>query len=93
MIFLLLTPAAIQTLHAFEKHEKIICHSDVDQHFHEDNLECILCHLQTEIQGALFHNHYEVELNFEQSEYFKQYNFLKNHQHLSFSLRGPPIFN
>jgi len=57
---LLLLPASIQLAHAFEQHENVICVSDVEHHFHQDDVECILCHLQAENHLVTFSNDYDV---------------------------------
>ncbi len=57
MLFL---PASIQIAHAFEPHEHIICSSDVEHHFHEDDIECALCHLQAENHWVVTKNNYNV---------------------------------
>lgn len=93
MICLLFIPATIQIVHAIEPHHHIVCSSDVEHHFHTDELECTLCHLQAESFGLIPHQSYKVQLRFSQEELNKQYIFYKDHQHLSYSLRGPPSFN
>jgi len=92
MVCLLFIPATIQIVHAFEPHVEVICSSDVEHHFHQDELECTLCHLQAESLTIPPNFSYEVlsnELTLEQTIH---YNFYKNHQRLSYSLRGPPVF-
>ncbi|MBL4606153.1 MAG: hypothetical protein JKY02_10985 [Flavobacteriaceae bacterium] len=56
----MLLPATIQLVHVFEQHEHIICSSDTEQHFHEDDAECVLCHLQSRTTYIGFTNNYEV---------------------------------
>ena len=89
MLFL---PATIQIAHAFESHEHVICSSDTEHHLHEDDIECFLCHLQADSYTSLNKNSYNTNVILLLSEYELQYNFFKSHQHLSFSLRGPPVF-
>ncbi len=92
MICLLFVPASIQIIHAFEVHEHVICTSEYEQHFHVDEMDCVLCHLQAETHGILPNFNTNTLLRsdlFDQSNF---YNFYHNHQQLSFSLRGPPIF-
>ena len=93
LAILLLLPASIQLLHSFEVHEKILCNSEVENHFHQKNLKCELCHLQAKSnalisEGFLFFSNNETTKNNN-----KNYQFLLNHQQLSFSLRGPHHFN
>ncbi|MFY0604134.1 MAG: hypothetical protein JXQ93_09300 [Flavobacteriaceae bacterium] len=85
-------PAAVQLLHIFNDHEHTVCVSKNDAHFHQKDLDCVLCHLQgetywvsNEIDFVALKNELLVFNN-------KPYNFLSNYQQLSFSLRGPPVF-
>ena len=87
---MLFIPASIQLLHAFEIHEHVICTSDFDKHLHEDDPECILCHLQADYDTFILNNQYKILLNTFSIEYKNSYNFYKSHQLLSFQLRGPP---
>ncbi len=93
LAFLLLLPTSIQLAHAFEQHEHVICSSDAESHIHQDDVECFLCHLQGET-FAIVPNETsyfaEKQIKFNNN---RNYQFLFNHQQLSFSLRGPPIFN
>jgi hypothetical protein len=84
-------PTIVLFLHSFCNHHHHICDSKVESHIHQKEIECKL-HL-------LHHNTFY----FSDSIYnFINYtkiisvesltnNFLKNHQQLSFSLRGPPL--
>ena len=92
MICLLFVPASLQIVHAFETHQDVICLSDVEHHFHADDLECTLCHLQAESHGLIPKFSYHIPFSLESSEQVYAYKFHNNHQHLSYSLRGPPIF-
>ncbi|MFY0631260.1 MAG: hypothetical protein JXR05_12820 [Flavobacteriaceae bacterium] len=89
----MLLPAAIQMVHAFEQHEHVICTSDEVQHIHDgDDVECVLCHLQADSYTDLDRSTYHIDIIPLLSEYQLHYNFFKSHQHLPFSLRGPPSF-
>ena len=90
---LLFLPASIQLVHSFEVHEKIFCTSEVENHFHQKDLKCELCHLQAKSNALLpkeflFFSNNETTINNNIN-----YQFLLNYQQLSFSLRGPPHFN
>ena len=50
---MLILPASIQIVHAFEQHEQTICTSEIENHIHIDDLECELCHLQAETPAIL----------------------------------------
>lgn len=85
-------PAIVQLVHTFEKHEHGICISKDDQHFHQKDPDCVLCHLQGETYAILNDRDFPVFNSEEQILLSTQYNFLSNYQQLSFSLRGPPVF-
>jgi len=89
---LLLLPSTIQAVHAFSDHDHIVCVSDTEHHFHADELDCSLCHLQAETHGILPNYDIATLLNSDEFENNKFYNYYHNHQHLSYSLRAPPIF-
>lgn len=86
-------PAIVQLVHHFEKHEHGICISKDDQHFHQKDPECQLCHLQGETFAIINDGDYTIFNPQEQILVSTQYNFLSNYQQLSFSLRGPPVFS
>ncbi len=93
MAFLLLLPASIQLIHSFEQHEQTICTSKVENHIHENDFKCELCHLQAKTFAILPTETFslsENKINFKKAT---NYQFLYKHQLLSFSLRGPPFFN
>ena len=50
---LLLIPTSIQLIHAIQQHEQTICSSDVIYHFHQQDIECELCHLQVKTFALL----------------------------------------
>ncbi|MDX6746162.1 hypothetical protein SHK09_05105 [Polaribacter sp. PL03] len=88
---LFLLPIFALSAHAFSGHEHVVCTSKVEKHLHEQNVDCKLHILKTS-------NSYLVENNFNfqkkpiiSTDSSLQYNFLKNHYQLSFSLRGPPL--
>lgn len=85
-------PAIVQLVHTFEKHEHGICMSKDDQHFHQKDVDCVLCHLQGETYAILNDRDFPVFNSEVQILLSTQYNFLSNYQQLSFSLRGPPVF-
>ena len=90
---LLFLPAGIQLTHTFEEHKQTICSSDVIHHFHQQDIDCELCHLQVKTYAILAKEVYSfvqknITFNIENN-----YQFLFIHQQLSYSLRGPPFFN
>ena len=86
-------PTIVQLVHTFEKHEHGICISKDDQHFHQKDSDCALCHLQAETHAILNDRSFPVFNAKEQILLRTRYNFLSNYQQLSFSLRGPPVFS
>ena len=91
MVFFLL-PLAINAVHDFLNHEHGVCTSKIEQHIHQKDIDCTL-HLIKQSSSFLTSNDYKILVNnFVSNNYSLQYNFLKNHQHLSFSLRGPPFY-
>tara|TARA_R110000787_G_scaffold88545_2_gene187891 strand:+ start:1519 stop:1797 length:279 start_codon:yes stop_codon:yes gene_type:complete len=90
---LLILPASIQIVHAFEQHEQTICTSEIENHIHLDDLECELCHLQAETFAVLTQTTTNIAIKKIAVPSIQNYKFLFNHQQLSFSLRGPPVFN
>ncbi len=86
-------PASIQLVHAFEQHEQTLCTSKTENHLHQIDYKCELCHLQIKTFATIpiqIFSFIEEKVNFKNT---KNYQFLFNHQELSFPLRGPPFFN
>jgi hypothetical protein len=88
VIFLL--PSAIFAIHSFSDHHHIVCNAKVEKHIHEKDLDCNL-HLieQSDSNFVTFHYQFFNSNTIVTIDKLKN-NFLKNHQQLSFSLRGPP---
>jgi len=82
----------VLSAHAFSNHKHCVCTSKVEKHIHIKNVDCKLhaFHLNN---SFLEENEFNIHLNTTISSRIGglQYNFLKNHYHLSFSLRGPPV--
>lgn len=85
-------PLFVGSLHALSDHKHDICFSKSESHFHQKDLDCTL-HLLKNTNSLLIENSFSL-----QKEYTKiilkerKKNFLKSHQHLSFSLRAPPVY-
>jgi len=80
-------------VHSFEVHENIFCTSENENHFHQKEFKCELCLLQAKSNAILlkeFLFFLNIDTNIKNN---KNYQYLLNHQQLSFSLRGPPYFN
>ena len=90
LIIIMLFPSAFQFTHVFEEHEQTDC-NEITIHIHEHELECSTCDFN------LNQNFYPSKQDFQfkvlpiQKKVNKElYNFKYSHQHLSYSLRGPP---
>ena len=79
-------------MHAFSNHKHKVCTSKVNAHLHQKDIDCKLNVLHLD-NSFLAKNNFNIHLNPTISSRIDglQYNFLKNHYHLSFSLRGPPV--
>lgn len=89
-MLVLTIPASIELVHAYEPHKHTICTSEIEHHFHENDVECVLCHLQVDFYTTI---NKAVQLDISSqimTEHAVHYTYFKGHQHLSFSLRGPP---
>lgn len=84
-------PLTINSIHDFLNHEHSVCNSKIEKHVHEKDIDCKL-HLIKLSDANLASN--EIVLH-DISNYSKNntsnYSFVKNHNQLSFSLRGPPL--
>ena len=81
----------MQLVHVFENHEHTVCTSKEITHVHAQEIDCDMCfcHLS---KAFLTDTTLETPLlNIAIISSGKTYNFLPNHQQLSFSLRGPPV--
>ncbi|EAQ41290.1 hypothetical protein [Polaribacter sp. MED152] len=89
VIFLL--PLAINSAHELLNHEHSVCSSKVVQHLHEKDFDCNL-NLLKQSTPHLALNSYGLQTQaIVKTNNSTPYNFLKNYQQLSFSLRGPPL--
>ena len=90
MIFLL--PVAINSIHDYLDHEHAVCSSKIEHHIHNKDFDCKLDVLRQHT-SILTINNFNLGLNVTiHTTSNLQYNFLKNHYQLPFSLRGPPVY-
>jgi hypothetical protein len=86
-------PASLQIVHALENHEHVICTSLIEQHLHEENLDCGDFHKQLTVYSIAFTSHLDVI----PAHYFTTI-FIDKPQSISEvyyskkSSRGPPAF-
>lgn len=77
-------------MHSLENHIHPICSSKVENHLHEKVIDCNF-HFFKINQGYLPSNAYISLLPVKETGVIDTpYNFLLNHQPLSYRLRGPP---
>jgi hypothetical protein len=83
-------PTSIEILHALENHKHPVCHSKTEKHLHEKTLNCDFHFLKIN-QGYLTNNTYKLIIPVQETVIINgPYNFLLDHQPLSYQLRGPP---
>lgn len=90
-IFVLLIPSVVQIVHAFEEHEHTICTSKYDQHFHEDDVDCLEMHYQLKVFNHDFNSDYDlVSLDNFKSRFNLQPQFISVSHVVKILPRGPP---
>ena len=80
----------VQLHHAFGDHNHRVCHSIEVKHIHKKDLDCSVHLFKQNLAYHTFQEYQFIEVNEIHSNDILKKNFLKNHQQLSFSLRGPP---
>ena len=94
LLIIFLLPIVILGLHSFEKHEHNICCSDNVEHFCNKDFDCSDLHVLKISEPYLANINYQFFQNEEKNSIDNlKHSFLKSHQQLSFSLRGPPFNN
>lgn len=77
-------------MHALENHTHPVCHSKIENHVHEKVVDCDF-HFFKINYGYLTNNTYTSIVSVKETALIVgPYNFLLNHQPLSYRLRGPP---
>ena len=90
LVTIVLFPSFFQLAHVFEKHEQNYCFEN-STHIHEHEIKCSVCDFKLNSTDDQLPNHVEfLTINFDKQLTLEYYNFKYNHQHLSYSLRGPP---
>ncbi len=92
-IFVLIAPLSIQILHVLENHEHTVCTSKIEKHVHKKDFDCKI-ELIRQNHYFITNNSFQLNINTSITTTIRslQYNFLKTHYQLSFSLRGPPVY-
>ncbi len=89
-IIIMLLPTIIQFTHVFEEHEQTDCNV-VTTHIHKHELECSTCDFNLNQNYYSSNQDYQdTFITYQKKVCYKLYNFKYYHQHLSYSLRGPP---
>lgn len=90
LLAVFLLPLTVLAFHSLTNHKHEICFSKTEQHIHDKDLDCTL-HLYKQNHSFLSELNAFVTFKTKANAVIKLKNsFLKNHQQLSFSLRGPP---
>jgi len=87
----LLVPSGVKFSHAFTHHHHEVCKGEPETHLHKTDVDCSL--YKFNIHSPFTLTFFDIELPLEETFSFEiigLYTFTYNHQHLSFSLRGPP---
>ncbi len=84
-------PITVLAFHSLTNHKHEICFSKTEQHIHDKDLDCNL-HIYKQSHSFLADFTYQFSITNDINSVKNLKNsFLKNHQQLSFSLRGPPL--
>ena len=93
LALIVIFPFAIQTVHALQDHEHLVCNAKDVKHFHDQDTNCSVYHFTIEQNSTDLVSNYKLEINnvFNISPtfyYFKNY----QNQHQYKSSRAPPGF-
>ena len=91
LLVIIMIPTMVLFLHSFSNHDHHICDSKFENHVHQKEIECDLHpihHTPFYLSDSLYNFINYTKITSVES---LTDNFLKNHQQLSFSLRGPPL--
>ena len=90
LITIVFLPSVFQLVHVFEEHEQDYCVENTT-HIHEHEIKCLVCDFKLNSTDDQLPKYVEfLAINFDKQLTLEYYNFKYNHQHLSYSLRGPP---
>ena len=93
LITIVFLPSVFQLVHVFEEHEQDYCVENTT-HIHEHEIKCLVCDFKLNSTDHQLTKYVEfLKINFDKQLIFEYYNFKYNHQHLSYSLRGPPTLS
>lgn len=87
---LILLPTIVPFLHLLEEHKQSTCYIETS-HIHEQEIDCSICDFKLNQNYQLSIQEFQLKsIYFQKKIIIKQYSFNYYHQHLSYSLRGPP---
>lgn len=94
LVFTLLLPSAVKSMHIFENHQHEVCYGEVDAHFHTLDIDCEFYNFKINIPFT-FPENAPVLIPYIEIKGIitSDYSFLSEYQRLHFSLRGPPAIN
>jgi len=88
----LLAPSTVKLFHFFAEHEHVVCTSNNSNHYHESEVDCDFYKFKvSKVYAYLIGNDTSVLIPDEPAPIATRYDFINNHQELSFNLRGPPV--
>lgn len=93
LAFAFLLPLAVNFIHNIEhEHQYELCDNPNETHLHKLEKDCDYCKFK------LNQNHHSIETNLElvrvvisTAPIYTSYSYQHNYQHVSFSLRAPPV--
>ncbi|WP_459742267.1 hypothetical protein [Polaribacter sp. OB-PA-B3] len=91
-LLVLMFPASIQITHALENHDHVVCSSKVEQHIHQDSLNCDELHKQLIIFNFTFNSFELAETEIYKTDFLSKNIRLKEVTVSKKSSRAPPEF-
>ena len=94
LVWTLLLPSAVKSMHIFENHQHEVCYGESDAHFHTLDIDCEFYNFKINVPYTLPEK--GIVLSFYpdiKNAIISEYSFLSGYQTLHFSLRGPPVIN
>ena len=93
LVLAVLLPSAVKFNHVFTHHTHEVCDNDksLDTHFHESNIDCDFYKFKLTNNLFLVFNNYEIAPKQTATTQLSSYYIsLKNYQHSTRLVRGPP---
>ncbi|NVJ88854.1 MAG: hypothetical protein HWD82_05385 [Flavobacteriaceae bacterium] len=90
LLVIFFIPIIALALHSLSNHKHEICHAKTESHIHSNDFDCDILLLKQGNSYIEVYNYQVFEISKISNIVSIKNSFLKNHQQLSFSLRGPP---